>query len=75
MNKKYINFGVGWLKNTQKGDEYISATSKGKNQKGKLMYEDENGDSYEVSSFAVFFNNNKKKADHPDVQFTFSVDE
>lgn len=69
---KYVNFAVGWLKQRQNGEQYISATSQGNNQKGKLIYQDENGNQHDLSSFAVFFNNNKKKETHPDVQFTFT---
>ena len=75
MNKKYVNFANGWLKQTKAGAEYISASTEGKFVKTKLMIELEDGSVVPVKSFAVFFNQNKKKEAHPDVQFTLTLDE
>lgn len=74
-NRKYVNFAAGWLKSKDNGEEYISATTKSKNRKGALYYVDENEMTHEIDSFAVFFNTKKQKENHPDVQFTFLVDE
>jgi len=75
MSKQYVNFANGWVKNTKAGDEYVSATTEGKFMKTKLHLELEDGTMLPVKSFAMFFNKNKKKENHPDVQFTLTLEE
>lgn len=72
--KTYVNFAAGWLKKDRNGDEYVSASADGKNQKTKLFVELENGETVQVGNFAMFFNKNKQKDNHPDVSFTFTLD-
>ena len=70
---KSVKFGVGWLKQSAKGDEYISAVAGGnKNAPVKLILQDENGNQQEVANFAVFFNEDKKTPKAPDVSFVFT---
>lgn len=73
-SKKYHQFAVGWLKKSKDGGEYVSASANGKTMKVKLLAQLENGETVEVSSFAMFFNKNKNKESHPDVQFSFTTE-
>lgn len=76
MSKQYFNFGVGWVRQNQKGEDYISCKANDKaNDKGnvKLQAVDENGGVVDIDSFVVFYNTNKEKDSHPDVRFTFSI--
>lgn len=74
-NKKYYQIAVGWLKQGKDGSEYVSASANGKSTKVKLLAQLENGQTVEVNSFAMFFNKNKKKDSHPDVQFSFTTED
>ena len=70
---KTVEFGVGWLNEKKDGTQYISARSSGERQAVKLLVEDVNtGEQVTVSSFAVFFNNNKTNEKAPDVSFRFT---
>ncbi len=75
MKKQYVNFANGWLKQTKDGAEYVSASTEGKFVKTKLSLELEDGTVIPVKSFAMFFNQNKQKPNHPDVQFTLTLEE
>jgi hypothetical protein len=75
---KYLEFAVGWLKETTKG-QYISAqTSKGNPATGKpavkLIAEFDDGRQVTLTNFAVFFNENKKSEKTPDVQFVYNTE-
>ena len=73
---KSIRFGVGWMKQTAKGVEYISAVAGGKkDQPLKLLIQDDDGNQVEVENFAVFFNEEKKTEKAPDVNFVFTPKE
>lgn len=77
---KYVEFAVGWLKNSEKKGEYVSAVlAKGnpaKNRPGikSLTVELDNGETMKVTNFAMFFNENKVSDKAPDVQFTFTTE-
>lgn len=74
-NVKFIEFSVGWLKQSEKKGEYISANlAKGNPAKGKpgvtkMTVELDNGETIDVSNFLVYFNDNKISEKAPDVQF------
>jgi hypothetical protein len=78
---KYTEFAVGWLKQSAKKGEYVSAVLAKGNQKNgkpgvaKITVELENGETAEITGFAMFFNENKKSDKAPDVQFVFSTEE
>lgn len=78
---KYTEFAVGWLKQSDKKGEYVSAVlAKGnpaKNRPGikKLTLELDNGQVSEVTNFAMFFNEKKLSDKAPDVQFVFTTEE
>lgn len=77
MSKQYFNFGVGWKKTNQKGDEYISCKANSEaNNKGNvtLFAKNESGEEVQIDSFVVF-TNNKEKDSHPDVRFVFSIED
>ena len=73
-------FSVGWLKKTQKGEEYVSCIpAKGNPAKGKpgykIVLETDDGRRQEVTSFAMFFNQNKQSEKAPDVRLVFTAQE
>jgi uncharacterized protein (DUF736 family) len=72
MRGQSIKFGVGWLKQSQNGSEYISAVAGGQKNTVKLILQDEAGNQQEVENFAVFFNQDKKTPKAPDVSFVFT---
>lgn len=78
---RYVEFSVGWLKQSKNRGEYVSAmVSKGNPKTGKpgvakITVELDNGEVAEITGFAMFFNENKKSEKAPDVQFVFSIDE
>lgn len=77
-NSKMTEFAVGWLKATQKGEEYVSGIpAKGNPAKGKptfkIIVEAEDGRQQVVESFAMFFNQNKQSEKAPDVRFVFTT--
>ena len=78
---KYIEFSVGWLKQSKNKGEYVSAiVAKGNPKTGKpgvskMTIEMDNGETLNVTGFAMFFNENKKSEKAPDVQFVISQDE
>lgn len=78
MSKQYFNFGVGWVRKDQKGQEYISCKANDKaNDKGnvKLQAVAEDGSVVNIDSFVAFYNTAKDKDTHPDVRFTFSIED
>lgn len=72
---KSKQIGVGWLKETKAGKQYISARANGKLQKIKLLAEMEDGSTVPVNSFAVLFNEEKPSENAPDVRFVFTPEE
>ena len=78
---KYTEFAIGWLKQSEKKGEYVSAvTSRGNPKVGKpgvskIIIELDNGETVEATSFAMFFNENKKSEKAPDVQFVVTTEE
>ena len=75
LMSKPLNIGAGWLKNTAKGDQFISCVA-GDKQKGlKLLLQNASGETMEVSNFNVFFSANKKSPKAPDVTLTLFVEE
>lgn len=74
MSKQYFNFGSGWFKTKGDGEEYLSCSVGNRKNPIKLFAQLEDGSSMEVTSFAAFTNKNKQSENHPDFQFTFSVD-
>lgn len=74
MSKKYCNFASGWLKRTSNGGEYVSASVGDRSDIATLKATLKDGTEIDISSFAMFFNQNKKKDSHPDVNFTFTVE-
>lgn len=77
MSKQYFNFGVGWVKTDQSGKSYISCKANSEaNDKGnvRLQAVAANGEVQNIESFVVFYNDNKEKESHPDVRFTFSIE-
>lgn len=78
---RYVEFSVGWLKQSKNRGEYVSAMiSKGNPKTGKpgvakITVELDNGEVAEITGFAMFFNENKKSEKAPDVQFVFSIEE
>lgn len=73
--RKSAQIGVGWLKNTRDGRQFISARSNGASQKVKLFAQMEDGSTVPVNTFAVFFNEQKPNEKAPDVQFVFTPEE
>ena len=77
MAKQYFNFGVGWVKESPRGDTYISCKANDEaNDKGnvKLQAVNESGETVDIDSFVMFYNK-KEKDSHPDVRFTFSIED
>lgn len=78
---KYNEMAVGWLKQSDKRGEYVSAVvAKGNPKSGKpgvskITVEMDNGEVHEINGFAMFFNENKKSEKAPDVQFVFSSED
>lgn len=78
---KYNEFAVGWLKQSKNKGEYVSAVlAKGNPKSGKpgvakITVELDNGETAEITGFAMFFNENKKSEKAPDVQFVFTTEE
>lgn len=72
QNSKYQEFAAGWIKKSKAGVEFISAVADNKRTKTKIYLENEDGSTVEVSNFVVFFNENKKNENSPDVRFVFS---
>lgn len=76
---KYFEIAVGWLKQSEKKGEYVSAIpAKGNPKTGKpavtkITAEFDNGEVIQVDSFAMFFNENKKSDKAPDVQFVVTL--
>lgn len=81
MSVKYFEIGVGWLKQSKTKGEYVSAvTAKGNPKNGKpavskMTVEFDNGETLNVTNFAMFFNENKKSEKAPDVQFVVTTEE
>jgi acylphosphatase len=72
MNDKFVNFGVGWVRQTKDGSNYISAVVGGRNLKVKqLKAVLDSGEEVEVSKFAVYWNKEKQTDKSPDVRLTF----
>jgi hypothetical protein len=74
-NNKYVKIADGWIRKTKAGDDMVSASTQGNYVKTKLFVELEDGTTVPVKSFAMFYNMNKKKDTHPDVEFTISLEE
>jgi uncharacterized protein (DUF736 family) len=89
MSKKFINFGAGWLKTSEKGNSFISVVAKSKD---KDQYEDTNiksgdktrtrlwlqvddGEPELVSGFCVFPTDKQEGSKGPDYRMTFIRDE
>jgi hypothetical protein len=78
---KFTEIAVGWLKQSQNKGEYVSAVlakgnpSKGKPGVSKLVVHLDNGETMDITGFAMFFNESKKSDKAPDVQFIVSKDE
>jgi hypothetical protein len=72
MGYKNYNIAGGWIKQTQKGDNMISAKT---NNKVKLFVELEDGQQMQIENFTVFFVNEKRSEKAPDVNFVFSIKE
>lgn len=78
---RYNEMAVGWLKQSEKRGEYVSAVvAKGNPKTGKpgvskITVEMDNGQTHDISGFAMFFNDNKKSDKAPDVQFVFTTEE
>lgn len=75
--KQYFNIGAGWERTDQNGNEYISCRANSQaNDKGnvKLQAVNENGETVNIESFAMYYNKDKDKDSHPDVRFVFSID-
>lgn len=81
MNNKYYEIAVGWLRQSEKRGEYVSAIAAKGNPKtnkpsvSKITISYDNGESIDITSFAMFFNENKKHEKAPDVQFVATVSE
>jgi len=77
---KYTEIAVGWLKQSATKGEYVSAVmAKGNPKSGKpgvakITVEMDNGETMDVTGFAMFFNENKKSEKAPDVQFVISTE-
>jgi len=77
---KYHEIAVGWLNQSEKKGEYVSAVvAKGNDKNGKpgvskFTVEFDNGEKLEVTNFAMFFNENKKSEKAPDVQFVVTTE-
>lgn len=69
---KYQEFAAGWIKTSKSGTEFISAVADNKRTKTKVYLETEDGAKIELSNFVVFFNENKKNENSPDVRFVVS---
>lgn len=69
--RNYHTIASGWLKEGQKG-QYISASV---DKKVKLNVELEDGTQVPLTSFAVFFSEEKKNEKAPDVRFVFSTED
>lgn len=78
---KYVEFSVGWLRQSKNKGEYVSAIlAKGNPKNGKpgvakITVELDNGEVIDMKGFAMFFNESKKSDKGPDVQFVISQDE
>ena len=76
MSKKWFNFGAGWIKERD-GKPFISCKANDKaNDKGNVRIQavNENGETVDIDSFVVFYND-KEKDNHPDVRFSFSIED
>ena len=78
---KYHEIAVGWLKQSEKRGEYVSAIASKGNPKSnrpgvnKITVTYDNGQEIEFTSFAMFFNDNKKSEKAPDVSFVATTEE
>lgn len=73
-SSKYVNFAVGWLKQTKAGKQIISGAASGERQKVKLLVQLEDGTQVQVNNFFVSFNETKPSEKAPDVQFTMTLE-
>lgn len=76
MEKQYFNLGAGWVKQGKNG-EYISCQANKEadgNGKVRLQAVNENGETVDISNFVIFYNKNKKKENHPDINLFFTLD-
>lgn len=71
---KYVNFAVGWIKQTKAGKQIISGAASGERQKVKLQVVLEDGTVVPVNNFFVSFAENKPSEKAPDVQFTMTLE-
>lgn len=74
MASNYQRIAVGWVKKNKNNSDYVSATTQSKDSKIKLYAELEDGSKVEVTNFAMLWNQNKQKDNHPDVHFVFTTD-
>jgi hypothetical protein len=74
QNNSLLQVGVGWLKQSKSGSEFVSGSLADKKGKTKVFVETEDGTVIPVGSFFMFFNENKQKETHPDVRFCISTD-
>lgn len=74
--KQYFNIGAGWTK-SYNGKDYISCRANSEaNEKGnvRLQAVNQNGETVDIESFAMYWNDEKKSENSPDVRFVFSID-
>lgn len=74
MSKKYLNFGVGWVRSGPKG-EFIACKANGEMQKVKMKLELEDGTELYPDDFFVNFSQDKKSEKSPDVSFSAVLEE
>jgi uncharacterized protein (DUF736 family) len=72
---KYVNIGAGWLKSKKDGSQFISGLFGDKKSGLKVLLQNEKGEIVELTNVAIFFNQQKKKDSHPDVNFTITLEE
>lgn len=77
MSKQYFNFGAGWKRENQNGQEYISCKANSEaNDKGNVRIQavNESGEVVDIESFVVLPNDKKTKDGQPDFRFVFSLE-
>jgi uncharacterized protein (DUF736 family) len=73
-NSGWLNLAAGWLKENQKGQQFISC--KGGDQRSglQLFAKTQDGQTYEVTNFIVSFVQDKKNEKYPDVQISMKLE-
>lgn len=85
MSKKFINFGAGWFKTSQNGNNFISVSTtsrdkdhfedvkpkSGEKTTTRLWLEVDGGEPRLISGFCVFPTDKTEGSKGPDYRFTF----